>query len=130
MNKVTVVVTFLNGEVTTIKEKPFISAMSLLWTSLLYKDLIPLKIKFPQTGKILYADRAAFNAFLNDDIGIKELLEITECDGLFRSLHEMKCKDEIIEAGSLWKRTNKSLELAENDYLYIADFEPDSFIEI
>ena len=75
--------------------------MELLWNSTVYKDLTPIKILIPSTGKLLCAERDLFNAYLKGEIEIKDLIEATECEGIFRNHHQMKAGKTIIDSGSL-----------------------------
>jgi hypothetical protein len=116
MNSVTVVVTFLQGETTTFIDKPFFEVIQSIFSEK-FEKLIPLKITFPKTGKLLYADKTVFMALLSDDISTEDAIKATQCDALCRNIEEIHDPetDVYIDPGALWKKYNNQVVLLDND---------------
>lgn len=91
----------------------------------------PLKIVVETTGKILHFDEQKFQAFVDGDLEAAELIEQTECDGLFRNKEDIQiAKHDIIDSGSLWKLVGRNLTLVDDDRLAILLYNKEDFIEI
>lgn len=91
----------------------------------------PLKMVVESTGKILYFDEPKFQAFIDGNLEAAELIDQTECDGLFRNKVDVQiAKHDIIDSGSLWKRKGKTLYLIDEDRHLPIVFPDDNFIEI
>lgn len=75
----------------------------------------PLKMIFLSTGKILFLDKNAFSSYLNGTITQKELIELTECDELYRNNNDMQINDHYIDKGSLWKGVKQQAILIDDD---------------
>lgn len=91
----------------------------------------PLKIVVETTGKILHFDEQKFQAFVDGDLEAPELIEQTECDGLFRNKEDIQiAKHDIIDSGSLWKLKGKTLLLVDDDRHIPIVFPDDNFIKI
>lgn len=119
MNKLSVVVTFLQGTM-TINEKPFLEMCKTIFASDYKRSLVPIKILFPKTGKVLYADETKFQAFINGELSTEELISAVQCDDLVRNTEELFVKDSgvNIEAGSLWmKKGNECILVHEDEYI-------------
>jgi hypothetical protein len=117
MNTVNVVVTFLQGETTTITNKPFLEVIRSIFAEKL-EDFQPLKIYFPKTGKLLYADKTVFTAFINDEISTEEAIYKTQCDALCRNNQEIfdDGNNTYVDAGALWLKKGNNLRLADDDF--------------
>lgn len=130
INSVSLKVYYAKGIRVTLKNKTFQEAMILVWKSPAFSDYEPLKIVFTSTGKTLYADKAAFISFLNGNITMQELIELTQCDELYRNTKDFQGEgDFTIDAGSLWKLENKTLVLIDDDNVFTTKYEI-SFFEI
>ena len=71
---------------------------------------------FTSTGKTLYADKACFHSFLENNISMQELIELTQCDELYRNTNDITTDDGFtVDKGSLWKATDKELTLIDDD---------------
>lgn len=116
MNKVSVVVTFLQGEM-TINEKPFLEVCKTIFTSEFKKSLIPVKILFPKTGKVLYADENKFQSFINGEISTEDLINAVQCDAVVRNNEDLFMNESgvNVEAGSLWKKIGNQCVLIHED---------------
>lgn len=107
---------YAKGIRVSMKNKSFQEAMILIWQSPAFSDYEPLKIVFESTGKTLYADKAAFTAFLNGNITMQELIELTQCDELYRNTNDITTDDGFtVDQGSLWKANDKELTLIDDD---------------
>ena len=117
MNKVTIVVTILQGETATFTDKPFLEVIRSIFSDK-FEKLVPLKITFPRTGKLLYADRTVFMSLLNDDISTEDAIHNTQCDALCRNIEEIFDKDQdfYVDAGALWLKKGNHLHLADEDF--------------
>lgn len=73
----------------------------------------PLMLQFP--GKKLYWDKNLFRAYDQGDLPDAELIERTECLGLFRNWLEVATDDDPIEPESLWKLTDEGYILIDDD---------------
>ena len=116
INSVSVKVYYAKGISVSITNKTFPEAMILIWKSPAFSDYEPLKIVFTSTGKTLYAEKAYFNSYLDGNINMQELMELTQCDELYRNTKELLTDDNItVDQGSLWKANDKELTLIDND---------------
>ena len=115
-NTLSVKIFYAKGIRVSMKNKSFQEAMILIWKSPTFSDYEPLKIVFESTGKTLYADKAYFHSFLDGNITMPELIELTQCDELYRNTKDLLTDDNItVDQGSLWKAKNKELTLIDDD---------------
>jgi hypothetical protein len=99
-----------------MKNKTFKEAIQLIWQSAPFNQYDPLKMVFTSTGKVLFMDEAAFHSYLSGDLTMQELIELTECDDLYRNKFDFDIDDEFtIDAGSLWKANGKEVTLIDDD---------------
>jgi hypothetical protein len=102
-----------------MKKKTFKEAMHLIWDNPLFKDYEPMKMVFTSTGKVLFMDKQAFHSYLSGAITMQELIELTECDELYRNKKNFISEgDCIIDAGSLWKAHRQELTLIDDDNIF------------
>jgi hypothetical protein len=74
---------------------------------------------FTTTGKVLFMDRNAFHSFLEGGLTMAELIELTECDELYRNKRDFIFENGfVVDAGSLWKAHRKQLTLIDDDNLF------------
>lgn len=100
----------------TLKDKTFKEAMQLVWQSSFSNGAEPLKMVFTSTGKMLYMDKNAFNAYLSGVLTMQDLIELTEIDELYRNRIDVVSNEKApVEAGSLWKLKQKTLTLIDDD---------------
>lgn len=115
-NTLSVKIFYAKGIRVSMKNKSFQEAMILIWQSPTFSDYEPLKIVFTSTGKTLYADKAYFHSFLDGNITMQELIELTQCDDVYRNTKDLLTDDNItVDQGSLWKANNKELTLIDDD---------------
>lgn len=116
-NTLSVKIFYAKGIRVSMKNKSFQEAMILIWKSPAFSDYEPLKIVFESTGKTLYADKAAFTSFLNGNITMPELIELTQCDEVYRNTNDISTDDGFtVDQGSLWKASAKELTLIDDDH--------------
>lgn len=119
MPKVSLKVFYAKGIRVSLKDKTFKEAMQLIWNSPAFCDYEPLKMVFTTTGKVLFMDRNAFHAYLEGGLTMAELIELTECDELYRNKKDFIFEDGfVVDAGSLWKAHRKELTLIDDDNNY------------
>ena len=115
-NTISVKVFYAKGIRLSLKNRTFNEAMIFIWQSPAFKDYEPLKIVFTSTGKTLYADKAYFHSFLENNISMQELIELTQCDELYRNTNDITTDEGfIVDKGSLWKATDKEITLIDDD---------------
>ena len=115
-NHVSVKIFYAKGIRVSLKNRSFKEAMILIWKSPAFSDYEPLKMVFNSTGKTLHMDKQAFHSFLDGNLTQQELIELTQCDDVYRNTKELLTDDEVtIDHGSLWKATDKQLILIDDD---------------
>lgn len=108
---------YAKSRILSSKNRTFKEVMVLIWQSDEFKEYEPLKIVFESTGKTLYADKAFFMSFLDGNITLPELIELTQCDDLYRNTNDINTNDGFtVDQGSLWKAHDKELTLIDDDY--------------
>jgi hypothetical protein len=91
------------------------------------KDYDPLQLKF-STGKVLYYDKAAFTQYLEGNLEQPELVELTECEGLYRNTKQLVLEDGTeVDAGQLWKLQHEYLLMVDDDDYVSSAFDPKAF---
>lgn len=115
-NTISVKVFYAKGIRLSLKNRTFNEAMIFIWQSPAFKDYEPLKIVFTSTGKTLYADKAYFHSFLENNISMQELIELTQCDELYRNTNDITTDDGFtVDKGYLWKAKGKEVILIDED---------------
>ena len=115
-NTISVKVFYAKGIRLSLKNRTFNEAMIFIWQSPAFKDYEPLKIVFTSTGKTLYADKACFHSFLENNISMQELIELTQCDELYRNTNDITTDDGFtVDKGYLWKAKGKEVILIDED---------------
>lgn len=115
-NTLSVKIFYAKGIRVSMKNKTFQESMILIWKSPAFSDYEPLKIVFESTGKTLYADKAYFHSFLDGNITMQELIELTQCDDLYRNTNDITTEEGFtVDQGSLWKSNDKELTLIDDD---------------
>ena len=115
-NTISIKVFYAKGIRLSLKNRTFNEAMIFIWQSPAFKDYEPLKIVFTSTGKTLYADKAYFHSFLENNISMQELIELTQCDELYRNTNNITTDDGFtVDKGSLWKAKGKEVILIDED---------------
>ena len=111
--------------------KSFREAITKVMNDHLTFDNQPIKVVFPTTKKVLYFDMNVFYAYIKNDIEQLELIEKTQCDGLFRNNTFLKTDtDEEIEPHSLWKKHSSEMHLVNEDIPVKCDYLEKLFVEI
>jgi hypothetical protein len=110
---------YAKGIRVSMKNKTFKEAMHLIWDNPTFKDYEPMKMVFTSTGKVLFMDKQAFHSYLNGGITMQELIELTECDELYRNTKDFISEEDcFIDAGSLWKSNREELTLIDDDNIF------------
>lgn len=101
----------------------------MVWRGSAFEKYEPLKLMFESTKKMLFMDRQLFNSYLDGNIELKELIEGTQCDELYRNISEVFIAQEkkLVETGNLWKLQNKELILVDDDQFIKFKFDSSKF---
>jgi hypothetical protein len=93
-------------------------------------DQEPLKVVLP-SSKILYFDKQLFTFYINGEIEQPELINLTQCDGLYRNKVKLltNTHDEI-DAGTLWKRHDDRLNMVSMDEYIPCEYVENLFYEV
>lgn len=92
-------------------------------------DRTPLLITF-STGKNLYYDEEQVRNFVENNIDQLELVEATECDGIYRNATKLKMHGgEELEEGWLWTKKGNYVFLVDKDRSIYCDYDERLFIE-
>lgn len=116
MNKIPLItVTFLGNKTVVFKNETLKSVAEKLLNDQKFTNLKPLLVKF-STGKQLYFHENLFWCFINEEIGVLELMEQTLCDGLYINTSALLTDDEqTVDVGELWKCNGNKLVLINDD---------------
>ena len=82
-------------------------------------------------SKLYYFDETKFQSYIAEELFEEELLQLCECDGLFRNIKKINYNQEqSIDKGFLWKlKSNKFILISSESYLEL-DYPNSNFIEI
>lgn len=117
-SRVNVKIYYGKGISLSIKNRTFREAMEMVWRSKEFSDHEPLKLKFESTGKTLYMDKDYFISYLDHNRTLEELIELTECQELYRNIEDVVIEKQTIDAGSLWKLIQDQIYLIDsNDWV-------------
>lgn len=120
---------FLDGSSLELNDKTFREAITKVMNEHLQKE--PLKVVFPTTKKVLYFDMNVFYAYLKEEIDQMELIEKTQCEGLFRNNTEMITNsNDNIDAGALWKKQGHYVYMVNDDEPVRCNYDEKLFFEI
>ena len=123
-------VLYTGGVKLNLKNKSFKEIVQFIAQMPGLKDYDPLQLKF-STGKVLYYDKAAFTQYLEGNIEQPELVELTECEGLYRNKTQLVLDDGTeVDAGQLWKLQHEYLIMVDDDEYVSSDFDPNAFERI
>lgn len=109
--KLAIKIFYAKGIRLSMKDKTFNEAMRLIWGEPPLSNHEPFKMVFTSTGKVLFMDKNAFHSYLSGNITQQELIELTECDELYRNTQEIMGLDK----GHLWKASKNVLTLVDDD---------------
>jgi hypothetical protein len=113
------------------KQKNFGQAIDFVLARHEPTEFTPYKMVITSTGKTLYFDEGFFKEFNLGNISKQELIELTECDGLFRNKEEIGLIGKLtIDAGSLFKRIDDKLILVDDDNYIAIEYPDANFYEI
>ena len=119
-----------DGSKLSISDKSFKQAIRTVLNEEIIKET-PIKVLFPNSRKTLYFDKQLFTSYIAGEIEQSELIECTQCDGLFRNTSKLltNTHDEI-EPNSLWKKQKNVLILINDDEYITCDYVQDLFEEV
>jgi hypothetical protein len=107
---------YANGEKLTVTNKSFTESVKMVLNGTFIKRGTPIKVFFPSTKKTLYFDDDYFRQYIQGNLDQSELIELTECDGLYRNKIEIETKKYLeVEHGSLWKKQGNNFILIDKD---------------
>lgn len=107
---------YANGEKLTVTNKTFTQSVKMVLNGAFIERGTPIKVYFPSTKKTLYFDDDYFRSFIQGNIDQAELIELTQCDGLFRNKIEIETpKRREVEPGLLWQKQGNHLILVDKD---------------
>lgn len=119
------------GQQLEVKDKSFTEAIKFVLNGNFGKVGTPIKITFPTTNKILYFDDDYFRQFIQGHLSQKEVIELTQCDGLFRNKEAVVTENNTtIDAHSLWKKEADNYTLVDNDNHIVVTKKASTFIEV
>ena len=119
-----------DGSTLSITDKSFKQAIRTVLNEELIKET-PIKVLFPNSKKILYFDKQLFTSYIKGDIDQAELIESTQCQGLFRNTTKLLTNtQEEIEPGTLWIKRNNVLSLINDDEYITCDYVDTIFVEV
>lgn len=123
---------YANGEKLTVTNKSFTESVKMVLNGTFIKRGTPIKVFFPSTKKTLYFDDDYFRSYIQGNLDQAELIELTECDGLFRNKLEIETpKHPEIDPGSLWKKQGNHLILVDkDDYIEVPASGMELFTEV
>lgn len=127
---VAVKVSYGDGISLTLKNNCFMKSMLIAWGGVIGETQEPIKIEFISTGKVLYAHKETFMAFLQKDISLEQLIESTQCDDVYRNAVSIYHDGEEVEQGALWIRHKNKMVLVDDDSYVDTSWNPDLFYVI
>jgi hypothetical protein len=121
---------YTDSSILTITDKSFRAAIKAVLNEEIIK-VQPIKVFFTSTKKILYFDKQHFTSFINGDIDQPEIIELTECNGIYRNKVKLLTNThEEIDPGTLWKRNGNRLQVISDDDYIPCEFIEDLFEEV
>ena len=86
-------------------------------------------VKAVSTKKTMLYDESLFSDFLKGFLSLPELIELTECDAVYRNIMNCQFKSFNIDSGSLWVLRSGKYELVDDDQFVSVTF-PDNNFEL
>lgn len=124
-------VVYPGGVTLTLTEKTFEEMVRFIHEKPSIKDHEPMYVYFPAPQKHLVYDKNLFEAYLKAELKQEELIERTECDGLYRNKYHMQSEHgDTIEPGCLWKRKGLDMMLVNDEDFALAEFFEESFDKV
>lgn len=111
----------------TLNGNSFIKSMLIAWGGVIGETQEPIKIEFLSTGKLLYAHKETFMAFLQKEISMEQLIESTNCDDVYRNVLPIYCQGNEVEQGYLWIRHENQMVLVDDDDYIDTSWNPEAF---
>ena len=93
------------------------------------KEFTPVKVTLNDDHKTLYFAENKFGAYIAGYITYEELIEATECDGIYRNILGFETLEKNqIESEQLWKRKSDELILIDDDVYVCIQFCEKNFL--
>lgn len=105
-------------------------SMLIAWGGVIGETQEPIKIEFLSTGKVLYAHKETFMAFLQKEISMEQLIESTNCDDVYRNVLPVYYQGHEVEQGYLWIRHKNKMVMVDDDDFLDIPFVEDYFIRV
>lgn len=122
---------FPGGIKLTLKDRNFKQMIEYLHDKPGIKEHEPICLYFPTTKKYLVYKKELFLGYLKGEIEQTELIEETQCDGLYRNKNLIDTNlGESIDAGALWKKQGNYLTLVNDDGYIQTEFFEESFEKV
>lgn len=131
MPNIVIKITYSDGTSLEQNNKSFKAMIKLAFIIGEQNCIQPLKVLFPTTGKVLYFDDTLFRSYINEELEQPDLIDQTQCEGLYRNRAELILSDKsIIDPGALWKKFGKNLILIDADEYITSPLNEKAFVEI
>ena len=129
MSSLSVKVRYLDGSTMSIAGKSFNESIRHIYSDAEKNKRSPLLLEF-STGKKLYYDEEQVRNFAENNIDQLELVESTECEGLYRNTTRLKMDEgEELEEGWLWTKKGNCVFLVDKDRSIYCDYDERLFVE-
>jgi hypothetical protein len=129
MGSVSCKVSYLDGATMELNGISFNQCVRKVHEDAEKNDRTPLVLTF-STGKKIYYDEEQVRNFVENNIDQLELVEATECDGIYRNTTKMKMENqEELEEGSLWTKKGNYVFLVDKDRSVYCDYDERLFVE-
>jgi len=129
MSKVNCVVRYLDGATMSMTGISFNECIRKVYDDAQKNQRNPLLVEF-STGKKLYYDEEQVRNFVENNIDQVELVEATECEGLYRNTTRLKMDEhDELEEGWLWTLKGQYVFLVDKDRSIYCPFDERLFVE-
>jgi hypothetical protein len=129
MGSLSVVVRYLDGAKMTMNGISFNQCIRKVHEDAEKNNRTPLVLTF-STGKKIYYDEEQVQNYVENNIDQLELVEATECDGIYRNTTKMKMEnEEELEEGWLWTKKGDYVFLVDKDRSVYCEFDERLFVE-
>ncbi len=122
---------FPGGVKLTLKDRSFRQMIEYIHEKPGIKEHEPICLYFPTTKKYLVYKKELFLGYLKDEIEQTELIEDTQCDGLFRNRNLMETHlGESVDKDSLWKKQGEFMILVDDDSFVTSNYFEENFYKV
>lgn len=129
MGSISCEVRYLDGATMNLTGISFNQCIKKVYEDAEKHDRNPLILTF-STGKKIYYDEEHVRNFVEGHLDQLELVELTECDGIYRNTTKLKTdNEEELEEGWLWNRKGNYMFLVDHDRSLYCDYDERLFVE-